>query len=137
MADILELQVDDKYRINRDDITITSQEEVERSRQLKRIGSIGPGRQGERIYSINGQATTLSSQGGGPGGKTGIYRVGNTVRILTPRECARVMGFPDNFILADTDFDAYTQFGNSVVVNVIQKIAYEAGKKLNKEHEEQ
>lgn len=137
VADILELQVDDKYKINREDITITCQDEVERSRQLKRIGSIGPGRQGERIYSINGQATTLSSQGGGPGGKTGIYRVGNTVRILTPRECARVMGFPDNFILADTDFDAYTQFGNSVVVNVIQKIAYEAGKKLNKEHEEQ
>lgn len=133
VADILEDSVDSKYTISRDDIVISDTENHERSKKLIRIGSIGPGRQGERIYSIQGPATTLSSQGGGPGGKTGIYKVGEITRILTPRECARVMGFPDNFVLLGSDFDSYTQLGNSVVVNVIQKITALAADSLHKE----
>lgn len=133
VKDILVEQVDPKYTISRDDITITDCSKHQKSTQLIRIGSIGPGRQGERIYSIYGQATTLSSQGGGPGGKTGIYKVGEIVRILSPRECARAMGFPDRFKLSPSDYDSYTQFGNSVVVNVIQKIAETAAGHLTKE----
>lgn len=128
--DILEQTVDSKYTISRNDIVISDDSDHKISKKLIRIGSVGPGRQGERIYSVQGPATTLSSQGGGPGGKTGIYKVGKITRILTPRECARVMGFPDNFILVGTDFDAYTQFGNSVVVNVIQEITKEIIKKI-------
>lgn len=128
--DILEQTVDPKYTISRNDIVISDDSDHKISKKLIRIGSVGPGRQGERIYSVQGPATTLSSQGGGPGGKTGIYKVGKITRILTPRECARVMGFPDNFILVGTDFDAYTQFGNSVVVNVIQEITKEIIKKI-------
>lgn len=93
-----------------------------RTKDLIRIGRIGKGRQGERIYSINGQAATLSSQGGGLGGKTGLYLINNKVRKLFPRECARLMGFPDNFKLADSQEKNYKQFGNSVVVDVIQVI---------------
>ena len=133
VKDILEPSVDAKYAIKRNDILINDNEKHAISRKLVRIGSVGPGRQGERIYSVQGQATTLSSQGGGPGGKTGIYKVGETTRILTPRECARAMGFPDSFILMGSDFDAYTQFGNSVVVNVVQKIALAAANTLHKE----
>ena len=128
--DILEQTVDSKYTISRNDIVVSDDSDHKISKKLIRIGSVGPGRQGERIYSVQGPATTLSSQGGGPGGKTGIYKVGKITRILTPRECARVMGFPDNFILVGTDFDAYTQFGNSVVVNVIQEITKEIIKKI-------
>lgn len=91
-------------------------------RNLIRIGKIGLGRQGERIYSIDGQSTTLSSQGGGLGGKTGMYLIGNEVRKLYPRECARLMGFPDWFKIADTQAKNYRQFGNSVVVDVLQYI---------------
>lgn len=130
VKDILEQTVDSKYTISRNDIVISDDSDHKISKKLIRIGSVGPGRQGERIYSVQGPATTLSSQGGGPGGKTGIYKVGKITRILTPRECARVMGFPDNFILVGTDFDAYTQFGNSVVVNVIQEITKEIIKKI-------
>jgi len=90
-----------------------------------RIGEIGLGRQGERIYSIEGCATTLSSSGGGLGGRTGIYLINNNIRKLTPRECARLMGFPNNFIIAQTPNQAYLQFGNSVVVNVLQYIIIE------------
>ena len=44
-------------------------------------------------------------------------------RRLTPRECARLMGFPDDFVIPVSDTQAYRQFGNSVVVPVIRAIA--------------
>jgi DNA (cytosine-5)-methyltransferase 1 len=44
-------------------------------------------------------------------------------RRLTPRECARLMGFPDDFAIPVSDTQAYRQFGNSVVVPVVEKIA--------------
>lgn len=44
-------------------------------------------------------------------------------RRLTPRECARLMGFPDTFRIPVSDTRAYKQFGNSVVVDVIQHVA--------------
>jgi DNA (cytosine-5)-methyltransferase 1 len=50
-------------------------------------------------------------------------RRGNNPRRLTPRECARLMGFPDSFKIPVSDTQAYRQFGNSVVVPVIQAIA--------------
>lgn len=90
-----------------------------------RIGEIGLGRQGERIYSINGCATTLSSTSGGLGGRTGMYLINNSVRKLMPRECARLMGFPDCFEMACTVNQSYKQFGNSVVVDVLQQILME------------
>ncbi len=89
---------------------------------LIRIGEIGLGRQGERIYSVKGQSVTLSSQGGGIGGKTGMYLIRKKIRKLYPRECARLMGFPDWFILSDSQDKNYKQFGNSVVVDVLQYI---------------
>lgn len=44
-------------------------------------------------------------------------------RRLTPRECSRLMGFPKNFKIPVSDTQAYRQFGNSVVVPVVQRIA--------------
>lgn len=44
-------------------------------------------------------------------------------RRLTPRECARLMGFPDTYKIPVSDTQAYKQFGNSVVVPVIRAIA--------------
>lgn len=44
-------------------------------------------------------------------------------RRLTPRECARLMGFPDTFRIPVSDTQAYRQFGNSVVVPVIKEVA--------------
>lgn len=44
-------------------------------------------------------------------------------RRLTPRECARLMGFPDTFKIPVSDTRAYKQFGNAVVVPVIQEVA--------------
>jgi DNA (cytosine-5)-methyltransferase 1 len=44
-------------------------------------------------------------------------------RRLTPRECARLMGFPDTFKIPVSDTQAYRQFGNSVVVPMIAEVA--------------
>ena len=44
-------------------------------------------------------------------------------RRLTPRECARLMGFPDTFRIPVSDTRAYKQFGNSVVVPVVREVA--------------
>ena len=44
-------------------------------------------------------------------------------RRLTPRECARLMGFPDVFIIPVSDTQAYKQFGNSVVLPVMREVA--------------
>lgn len=44
-------------------------------------------------------------------------------RRLTPRECARLMGYPDSFAIPVSDTQAYRQFGNSVVVPVIEHLA--------------
>lgn len=48
---------------------------------------------------------------------------GSNPRRLTPRECARLMGFPDSFRIPVSDTRAYKQFGNSVVVDVVSYVA--------------
>lgn len=55
---------------------------------------------------------------------------GQTPRRLTPRECARLMGYPDSFRIVVSDMQAYRQFGNSVVVPVIERIAKAVAKAL-------
>ena len=44
-------------------------------------------------------------------------------RRLTPRECARLMGFDDDFVIPVSDTRAYKQFGNSVVVPMMEDVA--------------
>ena len=90
--------------------------------KANRLGTYSKGGQGERVYNPKGHAITLSSQGGGIGAKTGMYKVGNTVRRLTPKECARISGYPSNYTISKTQNTAYKQFGNTVVTNVVQSI---------------
>lgn len=47
---------------------------------------------------------------------------GNQIRRLTPRECARLQGFPDSFKIHENDYSAYKQFGNSVSVPVVKEV---------------
>jgi DNA (cytosine-5)-methyltransferase 1 len=48
---------------------------------------------------------------------------GKPPRMLTPRECARLMGFPETYDISVSDTQAYKQFGNSVVVPVVAFVA--------------
>lgn len=52
------------------------------------------------------------------------------IRRMTPREWARLQGFPDNFIIGVADASAYKQFGNSVAIPAIQATAKEILKKI-------
>lgn len=127
LKDLLEKEVDDKYFINRSDIKLNNKEVStdllgQYPQKPIRIGTINKGGQGERIYSIYGHAITLSAYGGGVASKTGGYLVDGRIRKLTPRECARVMGFPETFQIPVTDSQAYKQFGNSVAVPVLKEI---------------
>ena len=93
-----------------------------------RLGHVNKGGQGERIYSPKGHAVSLTVYGGGAGSKTGLYLINNKLRKLSPRECARITGFPDNFYLSENKNHSYKQFGNSVVVNVLDYIMIEIKK---------
>ena len=61
-----------------------------------------------------------------------IYGNGNTERIrkLTPRECARLQGFDDDFVIDVSNAQAYKQFGNAVTVNVSRAVAESIRNKL-------
>ena len=52
------------------------------------------------------------------------------VRRLTPRECARLQGFTDEFVIPVSDSQAYKQFGNAVTVNVARAVAEQVRKTL-------
>lgn len=54
------------------------------------------------------------------------------VRRLTPRECARLQGFEDTFVIPVSDCQAYKQFGNAVTVNVARAVAWSVRKTLEK-----
>lgn len=107
--------------VDRPDTVMNGKVEEYSNRPIQ-IGHIAQNRQGERIYSIKGTAITLTANGGGKFSKTGGYLIDDKVRKLTPRECARLMGFPDEFKICESNNQAYKQFGNSVVVDVIQYI---------------
>lgn len=69
-------------------------------------------------------ARTLSARYYKDGSEILVYRGDDErPRRLTPRECARLMGFPDSFRIPVSDTQAYKQFGNSVVVPVVASVA--------------
>lgn len=68
-------------------------------------------------------ARTLSSRYHKDGSEILIRQKGKNPRRLTPRECARLMGFPEDFKIEVSDTQAYRQFGNSVIVPVIREVA--------------
>jgi DNA (cytosine-5)-methyltransferase 1 len=68
-------------------------------------------------------AHTLVARYGKDGKECLIPQKGKNPRKLTPRECARLQGFPESFVLPASDAAAYRQFGNSVPVPVVAKIA--------------
>jgi DNA (cytosine-5)-methyltransferase 1 len=133
VKDILEDEEKTKeFVLKREDIQFWTRDETPRLKPIQ-IGQINKGGQGERIYSINGHAITLSAYGGGAAGKTGAYFVNGKVRKLSPRECARVQGFPEEFKIHPNRFEAYKQFGNSVSVPIIDLICQQILKVLKSE----
>jgi len=102
-----------------------------------RVGTIGKGGQGERIYSIKGKTVSLSANGGGRGARTGLYKIDlpdgdYTVRKLTVTEAERcqtlddgytALGIDDNGKLINiSNTQRYKAIGNGWTVSVIAHI---------------
>lgn len=121
-------EVSSSSYVERDDTVFTSYDFKKYNNKPVRLGYVNKGGQGERIYSPKGVAITFSAYGGGVFAKTGGYLINGRLRKLQPRECARLMGFPDSYAICENKNQAYQQFGNSVVVDVLQYIGIEIGK---------
>ena len=87
-----------------------------------RIGTIGKGGQGERVYSVEGKSVTLTANGGGRGAKGGLYLINGMVRKPTPIECERLQTIPDNYTACLSNNERRKVIGNGWTVDVIAHI---------------
>lgn len=90
---------------------------------LVKVGHIGNGdNQATRVYDPNGKSCTLSALGGGGGAKTGLYQNNDRIRKLTPIECERLQGLPDNYTEGVATTNRYKCLGNAFNVDVVAHI---------------
>lgn len=76
-------------------------------------------RQQDKLYSVLGISPTIATF------STPSFDSDRGWRMLTPRECARLQGFPDDYVLHKTDTTAYKQIGNAVTTTVVQAVIEE------------
>lgn len=89
---------------------------------MVKVGHIGnTDSQGNRVYSAEGKSVCLSANGGGLGAKTGLYDTGR-IRKLTPIECERLQGLPDNYTEGIAISNRYKALGNAFNVDVVAHI---------------
>lgn len=87
---------------------------------------------GYGLPDLNGVSRTLSARYYKDGSEILINRGDGLIpRRLTPRECARLQGYPDSFKIVVSDTQAYKQFGNSVVVPLMSAIAHLVVQKIS------
>lgn len=115
MKDILEKSADDKYTLS-DKLWLYLQNYAAKHK------AVGNGF-GYGIAERNGISRTLSARYYKDGSEILIEQKGKNPRRLTPRECARLQGFSDDFKIVVSDTQAYKQFGNSVVVPLMADVA--------------
>lgn len=115
MKDILDSNVDDKYTLS-DKLWDYLQGYAEKHKAAGNGFGYG-------IADPDGISRTLSARYYKDGSEILIAQKGKNPRRLTPRECARLQGFPESFKIPVSDTQAYRQFGNSVVVPLMSNVA--------------
>ena len=115
LKDILEPEVDSKYTLS-DKLWTYLQNYAVKHKQAGNGFGFG-------IAPLDGVTRTMSARYYKDGSEILIEQDGKNPRRLTPRECARLQGFPDSFKIPVSDTQAYKQFGNSVVVPLMSEIA--------------
>jgi len=123
LSDILEKRVPEKYVLSNH--LWNYLQEYKRKHELAGHGF------GFGLADRKGITRTLSARYYKDGSEILIPVRGKNPRRLTPRECARLMGFPDSFKIVVSDTQAYKQFGNSVAVPVVESIASQMKKALD------
>jgi len=111
--------------------TLTANESIERF--LIQIGSFYENSHAGRVYDVDGIARGLLAGEGGMGKQTGLYKIVTEngdfrIRKLTPVECERIMGFPDNWTKFPPGFtksenQRYFALGNAIMVPMVYSIA--------------
>lgn len=115
IRDILEANVGEKYTLS-DKLWLYLQNYAAKHKAAGNGFGYG-------IAPLDGVSRTLSARYYKDGSEILIEQIGKNPRKLTPRECARLQGFPDGFVIPVSDTQAYKQFGNSVVVPLIESVA--------------
>ena len=124
MRDILESDVGDKYTLS-DKLWMYLQNYAAKHKAAGNGFGYG-------IAPLDGVSRTISARYYKDGSEILIAQDGKNPRRLTPRECARLQGFPDSFKIPVSDTQAYKQFGNSVVVPLMGEVAKLVIKNLRK-----
>ena len=114
LKDILLPEVDPKYTLS--DKLWNYLQEYAKKHKAKGNGF------GFGLADLNGISRTMSARYYKDGAEILIPQEGKNPRRLIPRECARLQGFPDEFVIPVSDNQAYKQFGNSVVSPLIQAV---------------
>lgn len=115
MKDILEKSADDKYTLS-DKLWLYLQNYAAKHKAAGNGFGYG-------MADRNGISRTLSARYYKDGSEILIEQKDKNPRRLTPRECARLQGFSDDFKIVVSDTQAYKQFGNSVVVPLMADVA--------------
>jgi DNA (cytosine-5)-methyltransferase 1 len=125
LGDILEKNVDAKYTIS---------DKLWAGHQRRKIEHIEKGNGfGYSLFNENSPYTsTISARYYKDGSEILIEQQGQNPRKITPREAARLQGFPENYKIPVSDVQAYKQFGNSVCVPVIKALAKNIFEALNR-----
>lgn len=124
LADILERDVPEKYTLS-DKLWAYLQAYAAKHRAAGNGFGYG-------LAQFDGVSRTLSARYYKDGSEILIPQEGKNPRRLTPRECARLQGFPDDFVIPVSDTQAYRQFGNSVAVPLMSKVAKSLMSELEK-----
>ena len=115
MRDILDTEVEEKYTLS-DKLWTYLQNYAAKHKAAGNGFGYG-------IAPLDGVSRTISARYYKDGSEILIVQEGKNPRRLTPRECARLQGFPDDFKIPVSDTQAYKQFGNSVVVPLMENVA--------------
>ena len=115
LTDILKDKVDEKYTLT--DHLWTYLQNYKKKHEAKGHGF------GFGMAKLDGVSRTLSARYYKDGSEILIPQQGKNPRRLTPRECARLQGYPDSFAIPVSDTQAYKHFGNSVAVPVVKIVA--------------
>ena len=121
--DILDKEVPDKY-------TLSDRLWAGHQRRKKEHAEKGNGFGYSLFDDLSEYTSTISARYYKDGSEILIKQTGKNPRKLTPREAARLQGFPDTFVIPVSDVQAYKQFGNSVAVPVIKALAAEIVRSL-------
>lgn len=116
VGDILEKEVGERFTIS---------DKLWQGHQARKIKHKKKGNGfGFRLFNGNSKYTsTISARYYKDGSEVLIEQSGKNPRMLTPRECARLQGFSEDFIIPVSNAQSYKQFGNSVCIPVIEAVA--------------